>query len=464
MNQSNELETESIGKLLLKFSIPAIIGMLVNALYAIVDRIFVGRGVGATALSGVAVTFPLSNIIMAVGMLVGIGAAAVVSIKLGQKNKEQAEKILGNAFTLVIILSLLVTILGIAFLDPILTIFGASADTMPYAKQFAFILLLGVVLQNIGFGLNALIRSEGNPKIAMLTMIIGAVLNIILNPILIFGFNLGVVGSALATIISQAACSIWVIMYFTKGKSLLKLKKENLKLDFGLIKEIVAIGMSPFAMQMAASLVTVIFNTSLAKYGGDDAIGAFALINSVMLLILMPVFGINQGSQPIIGYNYGAKNVDRVKKALLYASIAATSICVVGFIFVELFPVQIIQVFNTSDPNLTAIGANGMRIFLLMLSVIGIQAICANYFQAIGKAKNSMFLALLRQVVLLIPLILILPRFFSLNGIWMAGAISDFLAFIITLAFVFKDMKALNKMKEDNESDDDSEISNEALA
>ncbi|MHC1685438.1 MAG: MATE family efflux transporter [Clostridiaceae bacterium] len=464
MNQSNELEFESIGKLLLKFSIPAIIGMLVNALYAIVDRIFVGRGVGSTALSGVAVTLPITNIIMAVGMLVGIGAAAVVSIKLGQKNKAQAEKILGNAFTLIILLSLLVTILGIAFLDPILIAFGASTETMPYAKQFGFILLLGVVLQNIGFGMNALIRSEGNPKIAMLTMLIGAVLNTIMNPLLIFGFHLGVVGSALATIISQAVCSIWVIMYFTKGKSLLKLKKENMKLEMSLIKEIIAIGMSPFSMQVAASLVTVFFNTSLAKYGGDDAIGAFALITSILLLILMPVFGINQGSQPIIGYNYGAKNADRVKTALLYASIAATSICVVGFIFVELFPVQIIQVFNTSDPNLTTIGSNGMKIFLLMLSVVGVQAICANYFQAIGKAKNSMFLALLRQVVLLIPLILILPHFFGLNGIWMAGPISDFLAFIITLAFVFKDMKNLNTLKEDDDSDDDSDLSNEALA
>lgn len=464
MNQSKELENESIGKLLLKFSIPAIIGMLVNALYSIVDRIFVGRGVGSLALSGVAVTFPITNVIMAVGMLVGIGSAAIISIRLGQKNKEQAEKILGNAFTLVVLLSILVTVFGLIFLDPILKVLGASSETFSYAKQFATIMLLGVVLQNVGFGLNNLIRAEGNPKTAMMTMLIGAGLNFVLNPIFIFVLKLGVTGSALATIFSQATCSIWILMYFTKGKSLLKLKKENMKLDTSLIKEIISIGMSPFAMQIAASLVTIMFNTNLARYGGDVAIGAFSLISSIAMLILMPVFGINQGSQPIIGYNYGAKNIARVKKALLYACIAATSISTIGFIIVELFPVQIIQVFNTSDASLVEIGSSGLRIFLMMLSLVGIQAVCTNYFQAIGKAKNSMFLALLRQVVLLIPLIILLPHFFKLNGVWMAGPVSDFISFLITLVFVYVDMKNLKKLKEDDESDSDSETPNEALA
>lgn len=463
MNQSKELENERIGKLLLKFSIPAIIGMLVNALYSIVDRVFVGRGVGSIALSGVAVTFPITNVIMAVGMLVGVGAAAVVSIKLGQKNKIQAEEILGNAFTLVIILSILVTILGIAFLTPILKILGASAETMPYAKQFATIILIGVVLQNIGFGMNNLIRAEGNPKIAMITMLISAALNFILNPILIFGLKLGVTGSALATIISQTVCSAWIILYFTKGKSLLKLKKENLKLDTNLVKEIIAIGMSPFSMQLAASLVTIIFNTNLAKYGGDTAIGAFALINSIAMLILMPIFGINQGAQPIIGYNYGAKNAKRVKKTLIYACAAATSISTLGFIMVQLFSVQIIKIFNNTDSNLIAIGSNGIRIFLVMLSAVGIQVVCANYFQAIGKAKNSMFLAILRQVVFLIPLILIMPHFFNLNGVWMAGPISDFMSSIVTLFFIYFEMKSLKRLVKDEDEDED-EFQNELLA
>lgn len=447
MNNSKELENGKIGELLLKFSIPAVIGMLVNALYSIVDRIFVGRGVGSTALSGVAVTFPISNIIMAVGMLVGIGSAAVVSIKLGEKRVKSAERIIGNAFLLSIIFTLIVSALGVAFIEPILKIFGASEATMPYAKQFGTIILLGAVLQNIGFGINPIIRAEGDAKTAMLTMLIGAVLNFIINPILIFGFKIGVAGSALATVISQAVCSIWVICYFTKGKSYLKLKIKNMKLQKELIREIVSIGMSPFAMQLAASLVTVVFNTSLSKYGGDTAIGAFALINSVTMLILMPIFGINQGAQPIIGYNYGAKNIARVKKTILYSSIATGIISTIGFIIVQIFPEQIIMIFNTTDTNLIKIGANGLRIFLLMLALVGPQTSIANYFQSIGKAKNSMFLSLLRQVVVLIPLLIILPPFFKLNGVWMAGPASDFIAAVITVIFIIHEMKGLNKIE-----------------
>lgn len=446
MNNSKELENGAIGELLLKFSIPAVVGMLVNALYNIVDRIFVGRGVGSIPLSGVAVTFPITNIIMAVGMLVGIGSAAVVSIKLGEKRVKSAEKIIGNAFVLSVILSISVSLIGIAFLTPILKVFGASNETMPYAKQFGTIILLGAVLQNVGFGINPIIRSEGDAKTAMLTMLIGAVLNFIINPILIFGFKIGVAGSALATVISQAVCSIWVLYYFTKGKSFLKLKIENMKLQKELIREIISIGMSPFAMQLAASLVTIVFNINLSKYGGDTAIGAFALINSVTLLILMPIFGINQGAQPIIGYNYGARNIVRVKKALLYSSIATGIISTIGFAIVQIFPVQIIMIFNTTDSKLVSIGSNGLRIFLMMLALVGPQTSITNYFQSIGKAKNSMFLSLLRQVVILIPLVFLLPIFFKLNGVWMAGAASDFLAAVITVIFMIHELKSLNRL------------------
>lgn len=452
MTQSKELANESIGKLLLKFSIPAVIGMLVNALYSVVDRIFVGRGVGSMALSGVAITFPISNIIMAVGMLVGIGAAAVVSIKLGQNKTKQAEKIIGNAFVLSIILSIAISILGIIFLNPILKLLGASAETMPYAKQFGTIILIGAVLQNAGFGLNPLIRSEGDPKTAMTTMLIGAVLNFIINPILIFGFKLGVVGSALATVISQAVCSVWIYSYFTRGKSILKLRKEYMKLEKWIVREIVAIGMSPFAMQVAASLVTIMFNTSLAKYGGDLAIGAFSLINSIAILILMPVIGINQGAQPIIGFNYGAKNVIRVKKTLLYAAMAATCVSTIGFVLVELFPVQIIRIFNTDDVQLIGIASNGLAIFLSMFAFVGPQTVCANYFQAVGKAKYSMFLSILRQIILLIPFIIILPRFFNLNGIWMAGPCADFISSVISFIMIAFEMKNISNIVDQDEN------------
>ena len=451
MNKTNELGTESVGRLLIKFSIPSIIGMLVNVLYSIVDRIFVGRGVGSMQLSGVAVTFPISNIIMAFAMLAGVGAAAVVSIKLGQHKKDEAQKVLGNAFVLLVIFSLFLTAAGLIFLEPILKTFGASDEILPYAKQFASIILLGVIFQSVSMGLNNIIRAEGNPKMSMMTMLIGAVINFIANPIFIFIFKLGVRGSALSTIISQAVATAWTLSYFIKGKSLLKLNKENMKLDMKVIKEIVAIGMSPFGMQLAASLVTITFNKSLERYGGDLAIGAMALINSITMLILMPIFGINQGAQPIIGYNYGAKNYKRVKEALKYAVIAATAITVTGSIFVQLFPVQIIKIFNTSDNTLIDIGSKGLSIFLLMMPIVGATIVCTNYFQAIAKAKLSMVLSLLRQVIFLIPLILILPNHFQLTGVWMAQPIADLFATLTTAVVVIKEIKSINKLeKTDN--------------
>lgn len=444
MNKQNELAVESVGKLLLKFSIPAIIGMLVNVLYSIVDRIFVGRGVGSLPLSGVAVTFPITNIIMAFAMLAGIGASAVISIKLGQHKNDEAEKVLGNALSLLIIFSIFLTVLGIIFLNPILKILGASTEIMPYAKQFSFIIILGLAFQSISMGLNNIIRAEGNPRTAMMTMLIGAALNFIANPILIFGFKLGVAGSALSTVISQVVATAWTLLYFIKGKSKLKLKKQNMYLSMEIIKQIVAIGMSAFVMQLAASVVTVTFNTALAEYGGDIAIGAMALVNSIAMLIYMPMFGINQGVQPIIGYNYGAKNYDRVKEALKYAMLGATAIAVAGFIFVELFPVQIIRIFNTSDSNLIDMGSRGLSIFLMMLPIVGVAIVGTNYFTAVAKAKLSMLLGLLRQVILLIPLIIILPKFFDLNGVWMAQPVADVITTIITAMAIIVEMKKIS--------------------
>lgn len=445
------MENEKIGKLLLKFSIPAVIGMLVNAMYSVVDRIFVGRGVGSIALSGVAVTFPITNVIMAIGMLVGTGAAAVVSIKLGQKDKKAAEKIIGNAYTLTIILSIIISIIGMIFLTPILNLLGASSETMPYARQFATILLIGAVLQNVGFGLNPLMRSEGAPKMAMITMLIGAALNFIINPLFVFVFHFGVRGSAFATVISQTVCSIWILYYFTKGKSLLKLRRQNMRLEKDIVKQTMAIGMSPFAMQIAASIVTIVFNTTLEKHGGDLAIAAFSLINSITILILMPLLGINQGAQPIIGYNYGAKKLNRVKKTLRNATIAATCISTLGFVIVQLFPIQIISIFNTTDSKLISIGSNGIVIYLRMFAVVGIQASFSNYFQSIGKAKHSMFLSLSRQILLLVPLVLILPNFMGINGVWISGAIADFSSTVIAAILIGIEMKRLNKLEQNND-------------
>ncbi|WP_291571310.1 MATE family efflux transporter [Clostridium sp. UBA4548] len=449
MDRTMELGQGSVGKLLLKFSIPAIIGMIVNALYNIVDRIFIGQipgGVGELALSGVTVTFPISTVIMAFGMLVGIGSAALISIRLGQQKKDEAEKILGNALILVIIILVALAIITFPFLDKLLVAFGASENILPYAKEYIQIIIAGGVIQNIGFGLNAAIRSEGNPKIAMLTMLLGAITNTVLDPIFIFVFDMGVAGAAIATVIAQLASTVWVLYHFTKGKSTLKLRKENFKLDKEIIKNIFAIGMSPFFMQLAASLVGVISNKALLTHGGDFAIGAMGVISSVAMMCLMPVFGINQGSQPIIGYNYGAKNYKRVKKAWMLAVIAAVAITTTGFLVVELAAPSIIRIFN-SNADLVAIGTHGIRIYLSMLPVIGFQVISTNYFQAVGKAKISMFLSLVRQVIVLIPLLLILPPIFGLNGVWISGPTSDAVASIITVFFVMRELKELKQQE-----------------
>lgn len=442
MNRSQQLGEEKIGKLLLKFSIPAIIGMLVNGLYNIVDRIFVGRGVGSLALSGIAISFPITLAIMAFGMLIGLGATAVISIRLGQQKREEAERIVGNAFILLLGISLTITLLGYLFMDPLLVGLGASSDVLPYAKQYISVLLGGAVFQSIGFGMNNFIRAEGNPKIAMYTMILGAVLNTILNPIFIFGMHLGVAGSALATVISQFVTAVWVMYYFLGNRALLKLRLRNFKLEWMLVKDMLAIGLSPFSMQLVGSFVTVFLNKSLAIYGGDLSIAAMGIIISIAMLIFMPIFGIGQGAQPILGYNYGARKYDRVKQTLKLSVIAATGVMSLGFLMVELFPIVLMSLFST-DPELIHIGANGMRIYLMMLPIIGFQVTVVGYFQATGQPRKSLFLSLSRQLIFLVPMIWILPKFLDLTGVWLAAPVSDLASAALTALWLYNDLKQL---------------------
>ena len=444
MNRTEQLGEEKIGKLLLEFSIPAIIGMLVNGLYNIVDRIFVGQGVGALALSGIAISFPFTLAIMAFGMLIGIGATAVISIRLGQQKKEEAEQIVGNAFVLLLGISLSITFLSYIFMDPLLVLFGASTEVIPYAKQYLNVLLWGAVFQTIGFGMNNFIRAEGNPKIAMYTMIFGAVLNTILNPLFIFGLHLGVAGSALATVISQFITAVWVLSYFLGSRALLKIRFQNLRLKWIFVKDILAIGISPFSMQLVGSFVTILLNKTLVSYGGDLSIAAMGVINSIAMLIFMPIFGIGQGAQPILGYNYGARNYDRVKQTLKLSVIGATGVMIFGFLIVELFPVALMTLFS-KDPDLISIGSNGLRIFLVMLPIIGFQVTAVNYFQATGKPRKSLFLTLSRQLIFLVPMLLILPKFWGLTGVWLAGPVADFASAGLTLLWLSKDLKQLDR-------------------
>lgn len=459
MNNQKRLGEEKISKLLLEFSIPAIIGMVVTTLYNIIDRMFIGhiKDVGNLAIAGVGITMPLMTIIMAFGMLIGIGTATRISISLGEHNKEKAEKFLGNAFSLIIIISILLTVVGLAFMDPFLVAFGASDNIIVYAEQYIEIIFIGNIFNMIGFGLNHSIRSDGSPRVAMLSMLIGAVINIILDPILIFGLNLGVRGGAIATVISQLISAIWVLYYFTKGKSVLKIKKENLKLKKEELIGIFSIGVSPFSMQIASCGVQVVANNSLQTYGGDLAVAAMTIINSLSMIFLMPIFGINQGMQPIVGYNYGAKKNKRVKETVKYCICAATLIVILGFIVVEFFPEKLILMFN-SDPELIEIGVHGIRIFLCMLPLIGGQIIVTNYFQSIGKVKISMFLSLLRQVILLIPFLIIIPKFKGLTGVWLAGAVSDFIACIATTIVFFVAARNLLTDKDGKGKDADSSV------
>ena len=448
MSNQKHLGDAPIGKLLLQYSIPAIIGMVVNALYNIVDRMFIGNipDIGSLAITGVGITMPIMTIVLAFGMLIGIGTTANISLNLGKGNRTTAEKLLGNAFTLSIIVGLAIAITGTIFANPILNLFGASENTLFYAKEYIGIILLGCTFNILSFALNSTVRADGNPKMSSITMVIGCGANIILDYLFIFVLNLGVKGAALATIISQAITFFIILYYYTAGNSNLKLKIENFKLKKHLVTMTFAIGIAPFATQIATSLVQVIANNALKTYGSDLAIGAMTVISSLNIIFMMPIFGINQGCQPIIGFNYGAKKYERAKEAFKYATIAACVICIIGFVSIQCFPTQIISLFN-NDPELTTLAIKGIRIYLLMMHVVGINIVATSYYQSIGKAKISMFVSLLRQVILLIPFTIILPKFIGLDGVWAAGACADSLSVIITLILLKKEFKQLDKMQ-----------------
>lgn len=444
MSHSKQLGEGPIPQLLLKFSIPAIIGMMVTALYNVVDRIFVGQGVGSEALAGISISFPFMILMMAFGMLTGLGGTALISIRLGEQKKEEAEVILGNAISLLVGVSFTLSMIGLVFLDPLLKIFGASPEILPYAREYLRVILYGGVFGSISFGMNHMIRGEGNPRVAMFTMLLGAILNMILDPIFIFIFKWGIAGAAWATIISQAASAAWVISYYLRGKSTLKILPANFKLRSAIVRRILAIGSAPFTLQVAASMVTIILNHSLRYYGGDIAIAAMNVINSIVMLILMPIFGINQGAQPIIGYNYGARQFNRVKKTLTLAITGATGIVLLGFLMVQIFSVQLISLFNAKDTELIRLGSHALRIFLAMLPIVGFQIVSSTYFQATGKPLQAMVLSLSRQVIFLAPAVLLLPRFFGFEGILYAGPISDFLASIVAGFWLFYELRHLD--------------------
>ena len=457
MNKSQQiLGTESIGKLLIKYSVPAIIGMMVNALYNVVDRMFIGNipGVGPMAITGLGVTMPIMTIILAFGMLVGIGATTNISIKLGQGKREEAEHIVGNSITLALIIGVILTVVGTIFSDSILKVFGASESTLIYAKSYMNIILLGTVFSISAMVFNNIIRGDGNPKLSAIIMAVGCATNIVLDAVLIFGFNMGIQGAALATITSQGLTAIWGLSYYLKGKPNLKFKKSSLKLDMNIVKMIFAIGSAPFAMQLATSLVQVISNNALRAYGSDLAIGAMATISSIVMIFLMPSFGLVQGMQPIVGFNYGAKNYDRAIKTFKLSLLASSVFFIVGALLIQFVPQVLVGMFNR-DPQLMDITVNGLRKYSFALPIIGISIVGTNYIQSSGKAKVAMVLSLLRQVIILIPMILILPKFLGLNGVWFAQPTADIIASTITAIVLIKEIRSY---KEDNNKANELEV------
>lgn len=443
MKHANELGSATISRLMVKYFIPAFIGVIVNALYNIVDRIFIGQGVGSLALSGISVIFPVMLIMMAFGMLIGIGAGVLVSINMGRRDMKKAEKVLGNSFILMILVSGIITLIGYALKEPMLRSFGATPETIGYANDYLNIILPGVVFQVVGFSLNAVIRSEGSAKIAMYSMLLSAGINLLLDPIFIFVFGWGVKGAAFATVISMIVLTVWVLMHFTSSRAVIKLRPVNFRLEKKIILEILAIGMAPFVMQIASSFVQGLLNKTLISFGGDLAVGAMGIINSVLTLVVMSIVAINMASQPIIGFNFGANESSRVKETLRIALIAATVFSVAAFLLIELVPGPIIRLFESKDERLLKMGRDGLRIAVLALPIVGFQVVAGNFFQSVGKAKIATLLTLLRQVVCLIPLLFVLPPFFGLKGIWIAMPVSDSISAIIVAIFLLREWKRL---------------------
>jgi len=438
------LANEKISKLLIKLSAPAMIAMMVQALYNLVDAIFIGRGVGSQGIAAISICLPIQMIIMAIGQMIGIGGASIISRKLGEGDIKTTEKTLGNIFSVTLLIAFLITIFGQLFLTPLLKLFGSSNTLLPYATDYMQTILFGTVVFSLSMALNNVIRAEGNAKTAMITMMIGAILNIVLDPIFIFIFKMGIRGAALATVISQATTLTYIMIYFYSGKSIIKIRAKYLMFKLKIISEIFAIGASAFMRQIAGSIFVIVVNHVLKNFGGDMSIAVFGMVNRIFLFAFMPLFGMAQGFQPIVGFSYGAKRFDRTRETIKYALIYSTILSVIGFLVILIFARPISELFTT-ETDLVNKSVEVLRIVLIMLPLVGFQVIGATLFQAIGKAFPALILSMSRQIIFLIPLILILPNFFGEKGVWISFPVADTLSIALTAVFFFREIKILNK-------------------
>ncbi len=455
------LGEKRIPPLVISFVIPTMIAMMVNAIYNIVDRFWIGKmSDGALAMAGVGITLPLSTLTFSFMALIGIGSTALISIKLGEKSRREAERVLGNCASVSFGIGLILAIIGLVFAEPLLKLFGASEKTLPFAMEYIVILLAFNAFNSFQFSMSAVMRGVGHPVWAVMTQVIGAVTNIILDPIFIFkpyeielmglklppgiGLGLGVKGAAWATVIAQMVSFSIVCFYYLRGKSPVHLKFSNFLPQLTIVKKIMAIGSSSFALNAAASLVQIVANLQLARFGGDMAVSAMTLINSIAMFCIMPIIGINQGIQPIIGFNYGAKKYSRVRSTYVFAVGFASALTITFAVLIQLFPENIVMLFN-DEPELIDIAVSALRIILFMMPALGFQIVSANYFQFVGKSFVALVMTLLRQIILLIPLYLILPHFLGLQGIWLASPISDSIAILITITVISRELLWLNK-------------------
>jgi len=440
------LGTADTGKLLAQYAIPAIIAMIAAAIYNITDSIFIGHGVGHLALSGLAITFPVMNLLAAFAALVGVGSAALLSLRLGQKDYDAANFILGNVVTLNLIMTVFITVPLLIFLKPLLLFFGASQTILPYAYDFMIIIAAGGIVVQMNMSLNSLLRSSGHPKKSMYAIIVTVVLNLILNPLFIFGFKWGIRGSAAATVIAQFVVLAWQFYFFADKSNFIHFKSGIYKLKSSIVKGIFSIGLAPFLLNAAACVVVILINKQLSFHGGDLAVGAYGIINRTATLFVMIIFGINQGMQPIAGYNYGAKLYGRVSEVLKKSLVIAVLIMTGGFVIVEAFPHFVASLFTTNQ-ELVSIAATGLRIVFLCFSFAGFQIVTSAFFQSIGKAYISIFLSVTRQVVFLIPLLIILPPHMGINGVWASMPIADFTAFLFCAVMIRKQFKKMRVMR-----------------
>jgi len=451
MNKLERLGTQSIGSLLKEFAVPAIIATVVNALYNVVDQLYIGQGCGREALAGVALAFPIMMVLIAFGTLIGVGSGALLSLKLGERNRIDAEKVLGQCVAVKILFGLTLPFIGLYFIDDLLPLFGGTPEAIPYARSFLRIVLFGNMFAHLSFGLSNLMRAEGNARCSMRCMIFGAVLNAVLDPIFIFGFHLGVAGAAWSTNIAMFCSALYAFHHFLSKNSVVRLRLARIRIYPRMLLSVFAIGLSPFAIQLMAGLINVAYNTSFVKWSATTQaatvqIAAMGIINSIVFLMLMPIFGLTQGMQPIVGYNYGARNFLRVCEAYTFTMKVATLLCFVSTAVVWSLAWPILRCF-THDPALLAAGTRALRIFCLAFTGVGLTIVTITYFQSVGLPKFAILLSLLRQLIILLPLILLLPHAWGVTGIWMANPVSDVLATVLTGVAVVCELRRLRRLK-----------------